>query len=68
MSVSADIEQAVVTAELSLTKVEGYAAAMRGDLARCDWTRAAVHASCAAAAFEAHLDAIQAMYRTMARS
>lgn len=62
-----DIERAVLISEQTLMAVESHVAVMRMHLATCDWAGASRKATDAAAAFEAHLDAIQEMYRTMAR-
>ena len=62
------LDSAILTAESSLMIVESHVAVMRMHLASCDWPGAATVAQAASAAFEAHLDAIQAMYRTRART
>lgn len=62
------VENAVSLAESSLRTVESHVAVMRMHLAACDWPSAAQVAERASAAFDAHLDAIQAMYRTVART
>lgn len=62
------IESAVAAVEARLAAVESHAACMRAHLAACDWRGGAAKAQDAAAAFEGYLDAIQEMYRTMARA
>lgn len=62
------VDRALAAVEASLNAVESHAAVMRLHLACCDWARGAEKAADAAAAFEGYLDAIQAMYRTMARA
>lgn len=65
--VPADIQQAIIRAEAVLMECNGHSAIMRTRCAACDWPAAALAAQAAAASFEAYLDAIQDMYRVMAK-
>lgn len=65
--IPADIQQAIIRAEAALMKCNGHSASMRTRCAACDWPAAAREAQAAAAAFEAYLDAIQDVYRAMAK-
>lgn len=62
------IEKAVLEVEASMMRSEQHVASMRNHLSRCEWRAASLEAERAVAAFEAHLDAMQRVYRTMARS
>lgn len=60
------LEEAILRAETSLMLVEQHTAAMRTNLASCQWREAAAAAERAVMAYEAHLETVQEMYRIMA--